>query len=512
MPNFLDHSRLILKRSPVAIALVSVGLNLGMPLVLAQAPETVETITLLNRAEASYQIGENGPAVNTTSNPVSTGFDSPPPPPPIDPFGRVLGCGGEPLENYSGFLVGLYEAAGPLQTEIGALLSLDPLTGPVPLPPGVVNVNEDNDNPFDLGVTETLGNPDLRGQFNFFLRPDQLNVGSVYILVIRPPLGSFFDERRIQIRIIAVEPDSFTYVANSLDGLPLSLNDPNLTSQEVTIPKAETAALIVFSTAVLSVCQNEAIAIQKTADRATVTPGGIAVYRLSINNLSTSSFENVEVRDRLPLGFQLIEDSVQGIIGDSPAILETQVNGRDITFTFQEPLPGGTPPENNPLARIVYAVEITPDALRGDGRNIAFVEGDRQDNNFTVRDGPAVYNVGIRNGLISDLGTIIGRVFEDKNFDGEQQYGEPGIPNAVVFMENGNRIVADENGLFSVTNVLPGWHTGVLDLTSVPGYAPAPNEKFIAEDRTYSRAVRLEPGGMARMNFAVTPFAPGEDE
>lgn len=347
MPNFLDHSRLILKRSPLAIALVSVGLNLGMPLVLAQSLETVENITLFNRAEASYQIEENGPAANITSNQVILGSGNPPPPPPpIDPFGRILGCAGEPLDNYSGFLVGLYEADGPLQTEIGALLTLDPLTGSVPLPPGVVNVNEENANPFDLGITETLGDPDFRGQFNFFLQPGQINVGTVYILVIRPPLGSFLDERRIQIRITAVAPNSFTYVANALDGLPLSLDNPTLMSQEITVPRAETSALVIFTTAVISVCQNEAIAIQKTADRATVEPGGIAVYRLGIRNHSTTTLENVEVRDRLPLGFRLIEDSVQGIIGENPAILETQVNGRDITFTFQEPLPGGTPPEN----------------------------------------------------------------------------------------------------------------------------------------------------------------------
>ncbi|WP_084448990.1 DUF11 domain-containing protein [Picosynechococcus sp. PCC 7117] len=509
MPNFLDHSRLILKRSPAAIALVSVGLNLGMPLVLAQSPETTDTVTLFNRAGASYQTGDTTFSVNT--NQIVLDFDNSRL--LTDPLGRVVGCAGEPLADYRGFLIALYEATGPLQTELGPLLVLEPSpTGIPPFPPGIVNVNPENKNPFDLGETEALGNPDLRGQFNFLLRNDQIAVDATYILLIRPPLGSFLDERRIQIRITAVAPNSFTYVANALDGLPLSLDNPSMMNQEITIPRAERNALVVFTTFFATLCQNEAIAIQKTADRATVTPGGIAVYRLSINNLSTSSLENVEVRDRLPLGFRLIEDSVQGIIGENPAILETQVNGRDITFTFQEPLPGGTPPENNPLARIVYAVEITPDALRGDGRNIAFVEGDRQDNNFTVRDGPAVYNVGIRNGLISDLGTIIGRVFEDKNFDGEQQYGEPGIPNAVVFMENGNRIVTDENGLFSVANVLPGWHAGVLDLTSVPGYAPAPNEKFIAEDRTYSRTVRLEPGGMARMNFAVTPLIPGEDE
>lgn len=110
----------------------------------------------------------------------------------------------------------------------------------------------------------------------------------------------------------------------------------------------------------------------------------------------------------------------------------------------------------------------------------------------------------IRPGIVSDCGTIIGRVFDDKNFDGEQQPGEAGIANAVIFLQDGNRITTDPNGLFSLANVLPGSHTGVLDLSSVPGYKLAPNEKF-RERNSQSRLVRLEPGGLVRMNFAVTP-------
>jgi hypothetical protein len=46
-------------------------------------------------------------------------------------------------------------------------------------------------------------------------------------------------------------------------------------------------------------------------------------------------------------------------------------------------------------------------------------------------------------------------------------------------------------------------------LTSLPGYSLAPNRRFI-EGNSQSRLVRLEPGGLARMNFAVTP-AYGEE-
>lgn len=132
--------------------------------------------------------------------------------------------------------------------------------------------------------------------------------------------------------------------------------------------------------------------------------------------------------------------------------------------------------------------------MRGTGRNTA---QERRSNlaSFLLR---------IRPGILSDCGTIIGRVFVDKNFDGEQQPGEPGVPNAVVFLDDGNRITTDANGVFSMANVIAGNRTGTLDLSSLPGYALAPNLYFI-ERNSQSRLVRLEPGGLARMNFAVTP-------
>ena len=76
----------------------------------------------------------------------------------------------------------------------------------------------------------------------------------------------------------------------------------------------------------------------------------------------------------------------------------------------------------------------------------------------------------------------------------------------MIYLSDGNRVITDPDGLFSVTNVLPGSHTGILDLTSIREYNLAPNVRFIESNST-SRLVRLEPGGMVRMNFGVTPTA-----
>jgi hypothetical protein len=83
---------------------------------------------------------------------------------------------------------------------------------------------------------------------------------------------------------------------------------------------------------------------------------------------------------------------------------------------------------------------LTVDSLRGDGLNSVIVNALRADNRFRIKDGRSTYKLQIRPGIVSDCGTIIGCVFVDKNFDGEQQSDEPGVANAVIYMKNGNRI------------------------------------------------------------------------
>ena len=110
-----------------------------------------------------------------------------------------------------------------------------------------------------------------------------------------------------------------------------------------------------------------------------------------------------------------------------------------------------------------------------------------------------------RQGLLTAAGTLIGRVFVDRNGDGEMQRDEPGIANAIVVLDDGTQIVTDEKGLFSVANVASGPRIAALDLTSVPGYRIAPGR--LRAHRGPSRLVRLMPGGLARINFGLAPLA-----
>lgn len=242
------------------------------------------------------------------------------------------------------------------------------------------------------------------------------------------------------------------------------------------------------------VAGSAALRIIKTSDRQAAEPGDVVVYRLLVENTGTVDAQNLVITDQLPLGMTYVQNSLQA----SP-LTPTGINaaGRTIEVSF------ATLPPQQPLT-IAYAVLLTPDSVRGSGRNVAQVAATGLG---TVS---ATYQLAIRPGILSDCGTILGRIFVDKNFDGEQQPGEPGVPNAVVFLDNGNRIMADPEGLFSVKNAISGNRVGTLDLSSLPGYTLAPNLYRIS-DNSQSRLVRLSPGGLARMNFAVTPtFGEGQ--
>lgn len=242
--------------------------------------------------------------------------------------------------------------------------------------------------------------------------------------------------------------------------------------------------------------------IIKVGDRGAAEPGDTAIYRLLVKNSGSSTLSNLVVTDTLPLGLRYVNNSAKaslstgGGAGTPVNLSGVSVNGQVVTFTSPSLAPQQT-------LTIVYAALLTPDAVRGTGRNLAVARANNPGGG-AVSSNTATHLLRIRPGILSDCGTIIGRVFVDKNFDGEQQPGEPGVPNSVVFMDDGNRVTTDANGLFSLPYAIAGFRTGSLDLTSLPGYTLAPN-LYRIEGNSASRMVRLAPGGMARMNFAVTP-------
>lgn len=458
---------------------------------------------LLNRAGYSY----SEPASNYNFS-GSSGLLNAVPDRLVDPLGRILGCGGQLLPDYSGFSVSLHEInpGDPTQTDLGNLV---PLTA-TELPDisgnnvsGGISPNRENKNPFFLS---NAAPENERGIYNFLLDPTkgQLSPGRTYIFVVNPPANSIYQQRRIKIQIVDSTGTSgnniVRYVATSLDGQPISITgDTRVEATAVSVANAELIGLDLLAFQFTTqLCQPDQAQIVKTGDRAAAEPGDSVIYRLSVRSRSDAELKDVTLTDTLPLGFRFLPNSVRGEIEGQIVSITAEARGSSVIFRSPTPIPSGK------VLNVAYAAQLTPDSIRGSGRNVAIVNARRADNGFSIQDGPATHQLRIRQGILSDCGVIIGRVFIDKNFDGEQQSGEPGVPNAVIFLDDGNRISTDANGLFSVANVLSGYRSGVLDLASVPGYTFAPNIRF-SERNSQSRLVHLAPGGLVRMNFAIAP-------
>lgn len=459
-----------------------------------------------NTATYTYTASDSGQVIQgAVSHPsaVAPAIAGPNVDPLIDPFGSLTSCNGGLLPDYTGFSVGLYELLNATG-DIGVPISLTATVPPKAKQIVGLSPNFFNANPFFLASSDS-------GKFNFLLDVGrgQVDVGREYILAVKPPANSLLAERRIRITITARNGNVASYTATSLDGEPISaLSEATSTTGVINISNAETVGLslaVAVNNLSIASCESEAIQLLKTSDRAAAEPGDIVVYRLAAKNLASTIITNPQLRDELPLGFQYADGSVRAELGGNAVPVTVERNGRNLIFRPNAVLPIAA--DNIPL-NIVYAAQLTNDAIRGSGINRASISGIRNDNKRVVRAGPVSYLMRIRPGILSDCGTLIGRVFIDKNFDGEQQPGEPGVPNAVMYMDDGNRIVTDANGLYSLSSVLSGSRTLALDLTSVSGYTLAPNLYFI-ERNSQSRLVRLAPGGLGRVNFAVTPSARG---
>jgi uncharacterized repeat protein (TIGR01451 family) len=476
----------------VAIGLASLGVALTPTIGLTQqAPEAI-----LNTASFTYQ----APKADSELGELETipGVTKTIEQPLVDPYGQITGCNGELLPSYQGFTVALYEAAAN-GLDLGNLLDLTQTEFPDAPGNGVsagLRPNVQNANPFSVGN-------DGRYNFLFDASKGQTDVGRSYIMVIKPGVGSGYAQRRIRLAITGkVGTNDLSYTATALDGRPLGADNVASVNGVINIRSAVNTGLSVgvlnFSA---STCDAQDVQITKSADRANAEMGDTVLYRLSIRNLSRTALTTLTTTDVLPAGFRFLDKTLQAEVGGVKVPVTVTRNDRTLTIV--------TPSLSVPVGgvlNLIYATQLTSDAMRGTGENIASVTGKRSDNGTPVKDGPARHKLRVRSGLLSDCGTLLGRVFVDKNFDGEQQPGEPGVANAVILLDDGNRITTDNQGLYHIANVLAGSRTGVLDQTSVPGFTLAPNSTLI-ERNSQSRLVKLSPGGLARMNFAVTPAA-----
>ncbi len=244
------------------------------------------------------------------------------------------------------------------------------------------------------------------------------------------------------------------------------------------------AAVSSESTAVLSL---PGYAISKMTPLSEVRRGARVPYTVRVRLLGIPQPTTVTVVDQIPQGFSLLPGSTT--LDGSP--VAAKMDGRRISFEGVELQPDAA-------VEIGLVLSVTAAAKPDEYVNRAWVE-DQSGNvvSFVAR---AVVEVVVE--AVFDCGDILGKVFDDKNRNGYQDAGEPGLPGVRVATGKGRLITSDEHGRFHVACAeLPDQQIGTnyilkLDPRSLPsGY------RITTEN---PRVVRLTAGKASEFSFGAS--------
>ncbi|WP_334108284.1 SdrD B-like domain-containing protein [Methylobacillus sp.] len=229
---------------------------------------------------------------------------------------------------------------------------------------------------------------------------------------------------------------------------------------------------------------NTLLRITKITPLVNVVRGDLVPY--TITATSTVALTSVDVSDRLPPGFKYRSGSASA----NGVRVEPEVNGRDILWKNQNFTAGETK-----IYKLILVV----------GTGVG--EGEYVNQAWAQRSGGIISNIGSAAVKVTpdptfDCSDIIGKVFDDKNANGYQDQGEPGIPNVRVVTARGLLVTTDAEGRFHVTCAdIPNMDRGAnfvmkLDERTLPsGY------RVTTEN---PRDVRVTRGKMVKLNFGAT--------
>jgi uncharacterized repeat protein (TIGR01451 family) len=241
--------------------------------------------------------------------------------------------------------------------------------------------------------------------------------------------------------------------------------------------------------------RGEVLQLTKTVspDRATV--GDIVTYTIEIQNTTDATVGNVRIRDSAApvLAYVAGTARLDGVaiadpagsspmffdIGDVPPLIDLNGNGV-------------ADPGESGYTVLAYSMVVGAGARPGNYSNVAIAVDACDTCNASP---PAGTLLEITSDPVFDLGTIIGKVFQDFDRDGFQDSGESGIGGAMVALDNGVYALTDVHGRFHFPAVEPGQRMVKLNVATIAGNARA--------TRSDKQVLSVTPGLLAKANFGV---------
>ncbi|HEX8293228.1 MAG TPA: SdrD B-like domain-containing protein, partial [Pyrinomonadaceae bacterium] len=238
--------------------------------------------------------------------------------------------------------------------------------------------------------------------------------------------------------------------------------------------------------------------ITKSADRPSAEVGDTVTYRVELRNATPAALDNAEVRDQLPPSFHYAEGTALLESPPAPArSVEPEAAGDNtLVFRLGRIEAGGR-------VTLVYRTRVGANAREGEQFNTASAAGTLS-NGERVSTPRARASVRVRRGLFSSQQVLLGRVYADANLNGQFDRDERGVPGVRLYLNNGQSVITDSEGLYNFPVVNEGAQVLSLDpVTLPPGYALV--ETGRRDEMSWTRLLRTPLGGGAllRQNYGL---------
>jgi uncharacterized repeat protein (TIGR01451 family) len=228
--------------------------------------------------------------------------------------------------------------------------------------------------------------------------------------------------------------------------------------------------------------------ITKTTPLVNVNIGQLVPYTITVRNISAAVYTGIDIVDTLPPGFKYKSGtgSLNGVR------LAPILNGRTMTWKNQSVAAGAT------LTFKMFLV-VGSGVQPGNYTNSAQVLSTLTQ---VALSNVATATVRVVPDPLFDCSEVIGKVFDDKNGNGYQDQGEPGIPNVRLATVDGLLVTTDAEGRFHIAcAAVPDPDHGSHFVMKIDERTLPSGYRVTTEN---PRDVLLTRGKMSKINFGAS--------
>jgi uncharacterized repeat protein (TIGR01451 family) len=230
-----------------------------------------------------------------------------------------------------------------------------------------------------------------------------------------------------------------------------------------------------------------AVVATKTTPKRDVVRGELVPYTLTFTNTLAATLTNIDLTDQVPPGFKYRP----GTARLDGVATEPTVSGRELTWANQTIAASET--------RTIRMILVVGAGVgEGEYTNQAWAE-----NNLAATrvSNIATATVRVTPDPTFDCSDLIGKVFDDRNANGYQDKGEPGIPNVRVATVRGLLVTTDDHGRFHVACAdVPHEARGANFIMKLDEHSLPTGYRITTEN---PRVVRLTRGKITKLNFGA---------